>query len=634
MQQDNNNMEDKLRQLENQQLPDLSNMDRDWRNMQQMLAAGTAPNAANKPKSFFNLRRIFFAAASIAAIAFAALIYKNLQTNTNKNTTAPAVAKSTVNLKDAQQAFHDAVQKTATNTTAQRNVAQLKLVPHPKNGKNIPAATDNYTLVDDTPAAINDVASVDSKEMIESFYTSIQKPVQEFNIDADQGGTITAEEGSVFTIPPSAFIDANGKLVAGTVKIVVEEFYKYSDMIAANLTTSSDNRQLVTGGMVKITAILNGNPVSLKLDKEISLSIPTKNYDPGMKLFTSKDNDWSQTETDKNGMNMHAVYRVQDRNINWNSTGKQTGLPEYDGKTNVPDFLDQPYNVIKAFGKRIGKFSLSDNSTLTVAQMKAMLKEKYGDYYNVIKVKREDGSTGKASNFLFRGTLEKENVVGDSLRMTLQQALKSKYIDKKDIQFYAERVKADSILFYKTLFASRLYPNKFGGEILTHTKANSAKTSQADYSLLDEEISFDSLSDSSVSPLDMAYNEYIHAQKAYSFTIKKMGWINCDRFCENHNTTNFVINLPKDVQADKFVSQVVFMSIRSVMPGRTNNNQIGFSNVPVDMGAYVVGLGERNGKLVSFMQKLKIGKSEVSIDDLEETTPEAFRKKLSKLDMD
>ncbi|MEI9957198.1 MAG: hypothetical protein WDM90_13055 [Ferruginibacter sp.] len=43
MQQDNNHIENKLRQLENQQLPDLSAMDAHWQQMQAALAPNINP---------------------------------------------------------------------------------------------------------------------------------------------------------------------------------------------------------------------------------------------------------------------------------------------------------------------------------------------------------------------------------------------------------------------------------------------------------------------------------------------------------------------------------------------------------------------------------------------------------------
>jgi hypothetical protein len=112
-----------------------------------------------------------------------------------------------------------------------------------------------------------------------------------------------------------------------------------------------------------------------------------------------------------------------------------------------------------------------------------------------------------------------------------------------------------------------------------------------------------------------------------------MGWINCDRFYKYENKSDFVIDLPADVQADKFVTQLVFTNIRSVMPGEFYQNKIGFLNIPVNMPVYLVGLGERNGKVVSFIQSFKTSKKNVSVTSFEETTPEAFKEKLKQLDL-
>src|SRR5882757_9251933 len=95
MQQDNNDIENNLRQLENQQLPDLSNMDKHWQQMQQMLSADIKPKATRKLSllSFYG-RRLFLAAA-IITVVFAALIYRYAQTNTTKGNNNQIVKTST-----------------------------------------------------------------------------------------------------------------------------------------------------------------------------------------------------------------------------------------------------------------------------------------------------------------------------------------------------------------------------------------------------------------------------------------------------------------------------------------------------------------------------------------------------------
>ena len=187
----------------------------------------------------------------------------------------------------------------------------------------------------------------------------------------------------------------------------------------------------------------------------------------------------------------------------------------------------------------------------------------------------------------------------------IEEVLQGKNMEKIDSTFYAANIKNDSIRFYSQLYATNnvsLNINGLKGKVNADT-------------------------------IRLRLAEQQRTAMAYSFQIKNMGWINCDRFYKYESKTDFVIHLPADVRADKFVTQIVFTSIRSVMPGQFYENKIGFMNVPVNMPVYIIGLGERNGKVVSFMQSLITGTNEVFINTLQETTPQAFRQQLQQLDL-
>lgn len=566
MQQDNKNIniETRLNQLENQQLPDLSNMDKHWQAMELMLQA----NGKSKPArsvSFFTLyARKLFIAASVIAVLIAAWYFRNSFGNASKVVivpTAKAPAASPVNKEEKVNNNPLPVATTVNPATTTQTDAPHTHRPALNIAQSVSSVAEDIAAADEAYA----------REAIASFYRKIQNPVQEFNINAEKGGIITGSEGTVFTIPAAAFVDESGRIITGDVKINLEEFYRYADMVAANLSTLSNGKLLTSGGMVRITATANGNKLNLRQNREISLNMPASSYDPEMKLFTT------QSETgDKIESAMYASYPAQERNLNWELTGKQNTYIVFDGKTMMPDRLDQPYSVIRTGKKTTAKFALSKKSSLTPAQMEEILKEKFSDDYDVIKVIR-DGEPRKASTFLHRGTIDMESVIGDSIRLTLQHALRGKYIEKKDSSLYAERIKADSVRFM---------------------------------------------------------NEYAGKQTSYAFSIQKLGWVNCDKYCNLANKKDIVINLPEGVKAEKFVSHIVFSSSRSsVIPGRSAGNQISFRDVPSNINAFVVGLGYVNGKVVSFMEKLRTDKAEIEVSDLQETTPDAFRKKLSLLDL-
>ena len=85
---------------------------------------------------------------------------------------------------------------------------------------------------------------------LEAFYTRLAKPVQEFAIRTDRDEVIVGKEGTRLRIPAGCFEGATGN-----VHIKLQEFYAYADMIAGRLSMRSNERQLVSGGMLYLTKI-------------------------------------------------------------------------------------------------------------------------------------------------------------------------------------------------------------------------------------------------------------------------------------------------------------------------------------------------------------------------------------------
>jgi len=624
MQQDKNDIENKLRQLENQQLPDLSQMDGHWQAMNQMLAPGAA---VSKPAGNFLKvsRKVLLFAASVTAIIIFILVYQNKVADKEKQTKEAVVIESNASPEkktEGTTALTDTLEKPAGNKrklTPDPVYADVNMDRYFKQGDSATVAEGNGDSADffvdgnDKPASAQVV-----KTTLNNFYEQIQKQAQEFIMNADKGGIIKCSEGTAFIIPPVAFADENNNNITGEVKVVIVEYYKYSDMIAANLTTMSDGKQLITGGMVRITVESKGRPVKLRSDKFIDIKMPTKNFDAAMQLFESA----TGTNKVRTGYTMVTLAGSNEftsaryRNINWqlNSLQSSIPMPVFDGTTNFLDMGDAPY-VVRYGRKTVGKFTIPSNSALTVDEAKKILTEKYGYSYDKIKVKK----SGK------RQTRNNEEIwdnmqVGDSMRLTLDQAIRWHYIDRKDSAFYAAKIRNDSINFYKKYYARFI----LGDSLVLKRKL----FNQAEYAF--EPRTAVLLNQDSINKY---YELYLRTQQAYSFRIQNLGWINCDRFSNYQDKSDFIINLPAGVNGQDFVSQLAFINIRSVMGGKTYENKIGFANVPVNMPVYLVGLGEKDGKVVSFIEKLKTGQKEVDVTNFEETTAEAFKNKLAVLDL-
>ena len=99
-----------------------------------------------------------------------------------------------------------------------------------------------------------------------------------------QAQSIIGIHGTQVHIPANAFDCPADKKV----KLQIVEVFDKSDMILYNLSTSSNGKQLVTGGMVKIEATADGKAVALRDGKSLTVEVPTNQATPEMQLFDSE----------------------------------------------------------------------------------------------------------------------------------------------------------------------------------------------------------------------------------------------------------------------------------------------------------------------------------------------------------
>lgn len=95
--------------------------------------------------------------------------------------------------------------------------------------------------------------------------------------DVKEARTITHPTGTKIEIPANAFIDINGKPIAGKVKINYREFHNATDIIVAGITMQYDSagkkHPFETAGMFDIRAEQEGKPVFLAKDKKIQVNL-------------------------------------------------------------------------------------------------------------------------------------------------------------------------------------------------------------------------------------------------------------------------------------------------------------------------------------------------------------------------
>ncbi|MEL7425876.1 MAG: OmpA family protein [Bacteroidota bacterium] len=102
--------------------------------------------------------------------------------------------------------------------------------------------------------------------------------VQQYTVDPSKDQLIEGEKGGQFYISANSFVTLDGEAVNSPVDIELTECYSLGDMISLGLTTTAQERILESGGMLRLTASSNGQPLQLKDGRSIGAAVPTPEF--------------------------------------------------------------------------------------------------------------------------------------------------------------------------------------------------------------------------------------------------------------------------------------------------------------------------------------------------------------------
>lgn len=161
------------------------------------------------------------------------------------------------------------------------------------------------------------------KPAVQHYFQSVHKMPQVFTINASKESKITGAEKTTLTFPPNAFVSTKtGKPISGNITVKLTEYYQLSDMVLANLSTTTNGKLLETGGMFYVEATSGDELLELQKGKSYSIEFPEKSNKPGMEIYNG--------QRDQNG------------NINWtldNNSEKQE--PEGELEYEFVTFIDE-----------------------------------------------------------------------------------------------------------------------------------------------------------------------------------------------------------------------------------------------------------------------------------------------------
>ena len=125
---------------------------------------------------------------------------------------------------------------------------------------------------------------------------------QEFSISPEKEATIETSGGIKMKIPENTFVTADGSPAKpGNIAIVVTEALSRESWLQENLSTIAPGGILESGGMLKIEAMQNGQPLSVREGKQIDMQLPFTSPSEGMSLFYASNDEsgnmvWQQAD--------------------------------------------------------------------------------------------------------------------------------------------------------------------------------------------------------------------------------------------------------------------------------------------------------------------------------------------------
>lgn len=122
---------------------------------------------------------------------------------------------------------------------------------------------------------------------LDSAYKNLRPALQTFTINNNRTNTIKAAKGAEILVPSHCF-DTDGE-----VQVEVVEAYSMQDFISSGLATRSSSELLLSNGMIFINARANGEAVSLKEGASLQVSMPTLQNSNGYQMFYGDGSNWT-----------------------------------------------------------------------------------------------------------------------------------------------------------------------------------------------------------------------------------------------------------------------------------------------------------------------------------------------------
>lgn len=339
----------------------------------------------------------------------------------------------------------------------------------------------------------------------------------EFVIRPDEPTRLVCAKGSEVMVPANALVYADGSPCTGEVTVRVTEALDYQSFFAAKLSTISDGRPLVSGGMMNFSATdSDGVPLEIRDSEQVFISLPADSLDAEMTLFLSDNgSNWNNTNTPPLSLqNRTPVNGTQPilRLPRWTPPRKVINIPP---RPAVPPVPVRPEEPVMTKAESTSKFrwwqfikkykARKSPPRINAERLTKHYLRKYAKYEKRLARYFNDSLTYN------------DRMENWELRM---QAWNDQ-LDSAEA-YYAEVTYPAALERYEVL-VNQLYAD-YGVDLSEWRAENALSAIQSVYAT--------------------QFSEDIRIRDQYLYAVNAVGWYNCDRF----------MNLPKSKKEEVYVS--------------------------------------------------------------------------------
>lgn len=440
-----------------------------------------------------------------------------------------------------------------------------------------------------------------------------------YQLEPGKDHLIAGKKGTLLHIPRNAFVDAqSGEAVEEVVQVEFKEIYKRSDYLKSNLPTISNNRQLVSGGVVFVDATAAGRRLKLAKGKDIYIEFA------------------NQPKVDTRDMQLYTGEFNEKGEMNWLPVGGQF-------KNMIPLPAERLY---------LDEYRCDcDGERYWNRLIHELMDEHYGNTYLVTREFRERVRVLSGIGYyelgllMYRDNTDKplwkvDEMVAELLKDEVKKGnVKEKYVDAFNN-------------FAQEMHASVEPYDDRGVDLGRWDARRQLMYRSVSRTETERLIRLHRLREQFVQEIESGLTfgryggqKYVvgkrkrrEAGTAKGFLIEELGWTNLDKVVDKQivkgKTRDLKVRLTGDIKAYESTSSfLVYKEINSMITAdRFTGQYFKFRNVPTNVDAWIVTIGYRNAMPYIGMTRLPKGRVKEVWIDMKRSTVDGYLAALQELD--